>query len=191
MTYRFKYSTPVGFDDILMFSDGSVLTELRFEQTHKKPVQKELYEEKNLPVFDDVSHWLSIYFSGKEPDFTPDYRIDGMTPFRKDVFEILLKIPFGKTVTTAKSRQKSQKNAASQKCLRRQSAAQSAGTLSASSCLATASSEQTAGLPVMAAGSKIKLHCLSWKKRNKSLPVNYENLRDGLECESLKMYAYA
>lgn len=102
MTYRFKYSTPVGFDDILMFSDGSVLTELRFEQTHKKPVQKELYEEKNLPVFDDVSHWLSIYFSGKEPDFTPDYRIDGMTPFRKDVFEILLKIPFGKTVTYGK-----------------------------------------------------------------------------------------
>ena len=99
MTYRFRYSTPNGFDDILMFSDGSVLTELRFEQMHKKSEQKELFEEKNLPVFNDVRRWLDIYFSGKEPDFTPDYRIDGMTPFRRDVFEILLKIPFGKTVT--------------------------------------------------------------------------------------------
>ena len=66
---------------------------------HKKSEQKELFEEKNLPVFNDVRRWLDIYFSGKEPDFTPDYRIDGMTPFRRDVFEILLKIPFGKTVT--------------------------------------------------------------------------------------------
>ena len=99
MTYLFRYSTPKGFDDILMFSDGSVITELRFEQMHKKSEQKVLCEEKNLPVFYDVFRWLDIYFSGKEPDFTPDYRIDGMTPFRRDVFEILLKIPFGKTVT--------------------------------------------------------------------------------------------
>ena len=99
MTHRFRYSTPKGFDDILMFSDGSVLTELRFEQMHKKSEQKALCEEKNLPVFNDVRRWLDIYFSGKEPDFTPDYRIDGMTPFRRDVFEILLKIPFGETVT--------------------------------------------------------------------------------------------
>ena len=99
MTHRFRYSTPKGFDDILMFSDGSVLTELRFEQAHKKYEQKEFCEEKNLPVFNDVRRWLDIYFSGKEPDFTPDYRIDGMTPFRRDVFEILIKIPFGKTVT--------------------------------------------------------------------------------------------
>ena len=99
MTYRFKYLAPGGFDDILMFSDGRVLTELRFEQTCKKSAQKELCEEKELPVFNDAALWLDIYFSGKEPCFTPDYRIDGMTPFRKDVFEILLKIPFGKTVT--------------------------------------------------------------------------------------------
>ncbi len=99
MTYQFKYSTPKGFDDILMFSDGSVLTELKFEQTHEKYGQKELCEEKNLPIFNDVRRWLDIYFSGKEPDFTPDYRIDAMTPFRREIFEILLKIPFGKTTS--------------------------------------------------------------------------------------------
>ena len=99
MTYRLRYGTPDGFDDILMFSDGFFLTELRFEQTHKKYEQKEFCEEKNLPVFNDVRRWLDIYFSGRDPDFTPDYRINGLTPFRKDVFEILLKIPFGKTVT--------------------------------------------------------------------------------------------
>ena len=99
MTYRFRYSTPNGFDDIMMFSDGSVLTELRFEQTREKYEQKAFCKEKDLPVFSDASRWLDIYFSGREPDFTPDYRIDGMTSFRKDVFEILLRIPFGETVT--------------------------------------------------------------------------------------------
>ena len=55
------------------------------------------------------------------------------------------------------------------KYLLRLSAEQSDGTLSASSCPATASSEQTAALPVTAAGSKTKLHCLSWKKHFKMI----------------------
>ena len=43
--------------------------------------------------------WLDEYFTGREPDFAPPYRIDGLTPFRSDVIDAMLKIPFGKTVT--------------------------------------------------------------------------------------------
>ena len=42
--------------------------------------------------------WLDVYFSGKEPDFTPPLRME-TTPFRKAVWEILLTIPFGQTMT--------------------------------------------------------------------------------------------
>lgn len=51
------------------------------------------------PILQDTIHWLDIYFSGHNPNFTPAYRVDNQTPFRKDVIEILTKIPFGKTVT--------------------------------------------------------------------------------------------
>lgn len=42
---------------------------------------------------------LYIYFSGKEPDFTPKYKIEGLTEFRKEVIDIMNSIPFGKTLT--------------------------------------------------------------------------------------------
>ena len=59
--------------------------------------QKE-YEEKPLPIFEQSVHWLDIYFSGKAPDFTPSLCMQ-TTPFRKSVWEIMLTIPFGKTMT--------------------------------------------------------------------------------------------
>ena len=53
---------------------------------------------KWLPVFDDARRWLDDYFSGKVPDFTPRLELRG-TPFRKDVWEILLGIPYGQTMS--------------------------------------------------------------------------------------------
>lgn len=32
-------------------------------------------------------------------DFTPKYKIENLTPFRKDVIDIMNEIPFGKTLT--------------------------------------------------------------------------------------------
>lgn len=52
-----------------------------------------------MPVFDKTSKWLDIYFSGQEPDFTPEYKIENLTPFRKQVIDIMNKIPYGKTIT--------------------------------------------------------------------------------------------
>ena len=56
-------------------------------------------EEKDLSVFCSTKEWLDIYFSGRQPDFTPAYRIDGLTSFRKEVTDIMQTIPFGKTMT--------------------------------------------------------------------------------------------
>ncbi len=35
----------------------------------------------------------------KNPDFVPEYRIENLTPFRKQVVDIMNKIPFGKVIT--------------------------------------------------------------------------------------------
>ena len=94
MAYSCMYHTPVAFDDIVMTSDGEVLTSLHF--VNGGMVE---YSPQKLPIFDDVCRWLDVYFSGQEPDFTPKYRIDNATPFRRKVLEIVQQIPFGKTMT--------------------------------------------------------------------------------------------
>ena len=98
---QFRYSTPEGFDDLLMCSDGEVLTGLGFEDAHKHPsFPVETCRGASLPsVIIETCRWLDLYFTGHQPDFTPDYRIDGLTPFRKEVSDIMRGIPYGKTMT--------------------------------------------------------------------------------------------
>ena len=99
MTYKHIYRTPNGFDDMLMNSDGEVLTGLWFIGSRDQSKHKIDCEEKDLPIFRDTCRWLDIYFSGKQPDFTPPYRIENLTPFRKEISDIMLSIPFGKTLS--------------------------------------------------------------------------------------------
>nr|WP_303796842.1 methylated-DNA--[protein]-cysteine S-methyltransferase [Ruminococcus flavefaciens] len=54
--------------------------------------------EVKLPVFTETVKWLDIYFGGKEPSFTPPISLH-TTPFRKVVYDILLTIPYGQTMT--------------------------------------------------------------------------------------------
>ena len=55
-------------------------------------------EEKPLPVFDWTVAWLDIYFGGRIPDFTPKIALND-TNFRREVWNVLLTIPYGQTMT--------------------------------------------------------------------------------------------
>lgn len=91
------YVSPLG--GITAASDGSALTGLWFDgQRYFADTLSDKYEEKNLPVFEQTDRWLDIYFSGKAPDFTPPLLIK-TTEFRRAVWEILMTIPFGQTMT--------------------------------------------------------------------------------------------
>ena len=97
----FRYTTPEGFDDLLICSDGKMLTGLWFEDTRKQPafLVETCHGASLPPVLQDTCRWLDRYFAGHQPDFTPDYRIENLTPFRKEVSDIMREIPFGKTMT--------------------------------------------------------------------------------------------
>lgn len=99
MIYKWFYETPEGFSNMLMNSDGDCLTGLCFEKSKDASKHETNCKEKDLPVFRETKKWLDIYFTGKEPDFTPKYRINNITPFRQEVIDIMNKIPFGKTIT--------------------------------------------------------------------------------------------
>lgn len=97
MTYIYHYDSPLG--DITLSGNETELTGLWFDgQKYFADTLSHEHEEKYLPIFELTCHWLDIYFSGTAPDFTPPLCIK-TTPFRKSVWEILLTIPFGKTMT--------------------------------------------------------------------------------------------
>ncbi len=82
-----------------MNGDEESLTGLWFEGSRDTKKHEINCEEKELPIFKETSKWLDIYFSGKKPGFTPKYKINNLTTFRKEVADIMSNIPFGKTLT--------------------------------------------------------------------------------------------
>ena len=99
MVYKWLYKTPDGFDDMIMNSDGEYLTGLWFTKSKDSSKHITNCEEKNLLIFKETSKWLDIYFSGKNPDFIPKYKINNLTSFRQEVINIMDTIPYGSTIT--------------------------------------------------------------------------------------------
>ena len=97
--YICHYGSPLG--GITLTSDGVALTGLWFDrQRHFPDALASVHEEKPLAVFDETRRWLDVYFSGRDPGFAPPLNLNrNATPFRKAVWEILLTITFGKTMT--------------------------------------------------------------------------------------------
>ena len=95
--YTHHYDSPLG--GITLASDGEALTGVWFdEQKYFADCLADNHEERMLPVFEQADRWLDIYFSGKAPDFTPPLNMK-TTEFRKAVWEIMLTIPYGQTIT--------------------------------------------------------------------------------------------
>ena len=97
MDYTYHYTSPIG--GITMASNGESLTGLWFDgQKYFASTLSQRHMEKQLPVFDRTCEWLDLYFSGKSPDFIPPVFMY-VSNFRRDVYEILMTIPFGETMT--------------------------------------------------------------------------------------------
>ena len=93
----FHYHSPIG--GITVSGNGRDITGVWFDgQKYFGATLPDQYEEKMTPVFEDTEKWLDLYFNGMEPDFTPPLSLE-TTPFRRAVWEILLAIPYGQTMT--------------------------------------------------------------------------------------------
>ncbi len=98
MQYTQNYESPLG--RVLLASDGESLTGLWFDgQKYFGSTLTGQHEQKALPVFGETVRWLDIYFGGQEPDFTPPLSMQQSSSFRREVWEIMLAIPFGQTMT--------------------------------------------------------------------------------------------
>ena len=82
-----QYESPIG--TLWLTGRDGVLTGLSFEEPGG---------DFEAGSFDGVQHWLDAYFRGIPREI--DFRIDPAgTPFQKRIWEFLLEIPYGETVT--------------------------------------------------------------------------------------------
>ena len=98
MLYTHHYLSPLG--KLLLAADDVGLTGLWFVENQKhmgEGLSVNAVERPSL-FFDEAVRWLDIYFSGRDPGFTPPLHLTG-TRFRNRVGELLLEIPYGKTTT--------------------------------------------------------------------------------------------
>ena len=114
MIYVTDYDSPLG--EIYMAADEEGLIGLWIEGQEHFAKLLDDFEDKVLRVDSSTlfknnstpatckkilcmtKEWLDVYFTGREPDFTPPIHMIG-TDFRKSVWKILLEIPYGKTIT--------------------------------------------------------------------------------------------
>lgn len=91
------FDSPLG--EMRLCSDGTYLTAVTFAG------QK--YQDKHIPaeaihgthsVLEQTKLWLTQYFEGRIPAFLPPMNPDGAV-FQKQVWELLLQIPYGETIT--------------------------------------------------------------------------------------------
>ena len=94
------FSSPIG--KIILCSDGTHLTAVVFEG--QKYAGRHIPTDAlsgSCPVLEEAKDWLTEYFQGKIPKSLPPMKPIG-TDFQRRVWELLLEIPYGKTVTYGK-----------------------------------------------------------------------------------------
>ena len=97
MMYTLHYDSPLG--GILLAADDMGLTGLWFDgERYFAEGLDPNHTAQKTPILQQAERWLEVYFSGREPGFTPPLHPMG-SPFRQAVWELLLQIPYGQTTT--------------------------------------------------------------------------------------------
>lgn len=99
MYYKTEYTSPIG--TITIASDGTNIIGLWLEgqKYFADTIKEQMHENNNLSVFIKAKEWLDRYFTGKKPDITELPLAPAGNSFRQAIWEILCKIPYGKTMT--------------------------------------------------------------------------------------------
>lgn len=104
MIYQKIVKTPIG--DICILEENDKIIGLTLDN------EKYCYKEKNTEILNETEKQLNEYFCGKRKNFNVPINPKG-TEFQKQVWNELLKIPYGQTVTYKQIAQKIEKPNAS------------------------------------------------------------------------------
>lgn len=87
--------SPVG--KLTVVSDGDFLTGIYFEGRFLN--LNSAVKRSDLRILNETEKWLDIYFSGRKPDYTPAFKLNGVSDFTKSALNKVKDIPYGKTAT--------------------------------------------------------------------------------------------
>ena len=98
--YKTEYKSPLGIITICCDEDEKVVGLFFKNQKYfTDNIDGKITENNNLKIFVTVKSWLDKYFAGKKPNIKEiPIKFIG-NDFRKSVWKILYKIPYGKTLT--------------------------------------------------------------------------------------------
>ena len=99
MIYTTHYKSPIG--DILIASKNDKLIGLWIENQkyYLAGLEEEIRENDNIEIFNKTKNWLDRYFSKENPGIN-ELELEPIgSDFRKSVWKILCKIPYGKVIT--------------------------------------------------------------------------------------------
>ena len=97
MLYTMYYPSPLGRMLLAADEEGLVGAWFEGQKYYGSVLEDDILQEKN-DILRRAEQWLDLYFSGKEPDFMPAIHLTG-SDFRKQVWKLLLEIPYGQTRT--------------------------------------------------------------------------------------------
>jgi len=102
MIYTAYYNSPLG--KILLASKDNKLIGLwiQGQKHYLSNLKEEFYENNNDEILVKTKKWLDRYFNNKKPDIN-ELKLNPMgSQFKKSVWKILCKIPYGKVTTYGK-----------------------------------------------------------------------------------------
>ena len=99
MIYITDYKSPVG--DITLAAENNKLTGLWIEgqKYYMQNLKKGFEKSDDIEILIKTKKWLDRYFNGEKPDIKELDIAPVGSDFRKEVWKILCKIPYGKVIT--------------------------------------------------------------------------------------------
>ena len=102
MYYTARYWSPVGPLLLAGREDGLIGLWLEGQKYFGAGLPEQREQREDLPILRSAKEWLDRYFAGQDPDPEELPLAPAGSDFRKEVWKIITKIPYGCTITYGK-----------------------------------------------------------------------------------------
>ncbi|SKA15140.1 methylated-DNA-[protein]-cysteine S-methyltransferase [Pilibacter termitis] len=99
MIFTTNYSSPLGNLTLASKEEKLIGIWIENQKYHGETLFPELEVCDILPIFSQTKEWLDDYFAKKNPSFPTHLLAPCGSPFRQEVWKILLEIPYGEVIT--------------------------------------------------------------------------------------------
>ncbi|HJH01021.1 MAG TPA: methylated-DNA--[protein]-cysteine S-methyltransferase [Aerococcus urinaeequi] len=99
MYYKSTYESPLG--QIVIVSDDETIKGVWFadQKYFASNYDLDTAIDQETPVISQTKSWLDAYFAGENPTLDPNILDPEVTPYRKEILNALINVPYGQTTS--------------------------------------------------------------------------------------------